>query len=77
MTKVILDHDSSKLENLADRVEVCDRSGRTLGYFVPAVDRSLYEGLQVPFSDEELDRFEREPGGRSLPEILADLEGRP
>jgi hypothetical protein len=30
----------------------------------------------VPFTAEELDRFEKEPGGRSLAEILADLEKR-
>jgi len=35
---------------------------------------SLYEGVEVPVSEEELDQIEREGGGRSLAEIMADLE---
>ena len=37
----------------------------------------LYENVEVPFTDEELDRIEQEPGGRSLAEILAGLEKQP
>lgn len=35
---------------------------------------SIYESVQVPFSEAELDEFEREEGGRTLAEIMADLE---
>jgi hypothetical protein len=77
MTKVIVDQATlSKLHHLAEPLEFCNESGRTLGYFSPAVDRSLYDKVKVPFTDEELDRFEQELGGRSLAEILADLEKR-
>jgi len=75
MTKVILDQETlAKLHHLRERLEVCDESGSTLGYFNPVVNRSLYEGVQVSFSEDELNRFEQEPGGRSLADILADLE---
>jgi hypothetical protein len=75
MTRVILDQATlAKLNGLKQPVELCDESGRTLGYFSPAVDRSLYDRVQVPISEEELQRRERELGGRTLAEILADLE---
>ena len=74
MTRVVFDQAMlAKLLNLNGRVEVCDEAGRTVGYFTPVEDRSLYAGVEVPFTEEELDRFEQEPGGRSLAEILADL----
>ena len=77
MTKITLDQATlAKLNDLRERVEFCNEAGHTLGYFepVPSRARSLDESLEVPFSEEELDRFEQEPGGRSLAEILADLE---
>lgn len=75
MAKVILDEATlAKLHHLREPLEVCDESGRVLGYVSPAVDPSLYRTVKVPFTEEELDRFEQEPGGRTLAEILADLE---
>ena len=77
MTKITLDQATlAKLSDLRERVEFCNEAGHTLGYFepVPSRDRSLYESMEVPFSEEDLDRFEQEPGGRSLGESLADLE---
>ena len=53
---------AATLQTITDRVELCDPSGRVLGSFIPFVDRSLYEGVQPPISQEELDRREREPG---------------
>jgi hypothetical protein len=77
MTKLTLDQAMlSKLSHLKEPVEVCDESGHTLGYYTPATDSSLYKRVKVPFNEDELDRFEQEPGGRSLAEILADLEKR-
>lgn len=77
MSRVILDEATlAKLSGANGRVEVCDESGQTRGYFTPAVDRSLYERVKVPFTDEELERRAQEAGGRSLAEILADLEKR-
>jgi hypothetical protein len=97
MTKVILDQASlATFDKLKDRTEVCDATGRVLGYFTPLGCYSLYEEarptvteeelqrrerlayqiVKVPFSQEELDQFAREPGGRTLAAILADLEKR-
>jgi hypothetical protein len=75
MTRVILDRATlDKLNGLKQPAELCDEAGRTVGYFRPAVDRSLYDRVQIPIGEEELQRRERELGGRTLAEILADLE---
>jgi hypothetical protein len=79
MTRVILDRATlARLHDLKERLEVCDESGETLGFFQPAPsrDRSLYATAQVPVTEAELDRAEQQPGGRTLAEILADLESR-
>lgn len=74
MTKLTLDAITcGKLGDVTQCVELCDESGRTLGYFTPA-DRSDYTGVQPMISDEELDQREQEEGGRSLRDILTDLE---
>ena len=78
MTRITLDPAAlANLDRLTEPVEVCDTSGRVVGYFHPAADERLYRSVQVPFTDEELDRFEQEPGGRSLAEIISDLENEP
>jgi hypothetical protein len=61
MSKLILDSaTATMLQSLTGRVELCDDSGRTLGYFTPREDRSLYEGMVVPISEEELRRREQD-----------------
>lgn len=78
MRKVILDRETlSKLSGLQDDLELCDESGQTLGYFSPVADRSLYEGVDSPISEEELDRRSKAGGGRTLREIFNDLEKLP
>jgi hypothetical protein len=75
MTKVILDQATlSKLDQIKDRVEVCDETGRTRGYFLPVAPRSLSEGVEVPFSEEELQQAEDDPESFSTAEVLAYLE---
>ena len=75
MTRVILDQAMlAKLHHLQERLELCDESGRTLGIVTPAPGRSLYDTVQVPFTEEELDQVEQDLSGRTLAEILADLE---
>jgi len=74
MIKLTIDQDlREKLCNLQQRLEICDEFGRVLGYFMPAVDPSMYEGVDAPASEEELRRIEKEDG-RPLQEILRDLE---
>jgi hypothetical protein len=40
------------------------------------VDASLYRGIEPSVSKEELDRREKAGGGRSLANILSDLQQR-
>jgi len=78
MSKIIIDPmTAGQLANVQAAVELCDPSGNVLGYFAPKVDPSLYEQVEPPISEEELQQIEREPGGRTLREILDDLESQP
>jgi hypothetical protein len=81
MSSVVLDSEVlARLRQAEGRVEIRDRAGLLVGYFIPpsenSTDVSPYRGVEVPFTDEDLDRFESEPGGRALDEILKDLEKR-
>jgi hypothetical protein len=79
MTRVIVDQATRlRLKNLAELLEVCDEGGHVLGYFAPISpqNRSHYEGAEVPFSDAEVQDLLKQPRGRPLADILADLEKR-
>jgi hypothetical protein len=77
MTRVIVDTTvRAQLDKIKEPAELCDEAGRVLGRYLPVLDATLYQRMEVPISEEELDRREREAGGRSLAEILADLEKR-
>ena len=77
MTRVILDEAAlAKLRQIAEKVELCDSEGHTLGTFTPLANRSLYEGVEIPITEEELREAEKDLRGRTLAEILADLEKR-
>lgn len=77
MTKITVDAETAqKLRAAGEYVELCDPDGKPIGHFCPPVDPELYKTVKVPFTDEELERFAREPGGRSLEEIMADLRGK-
>jgi len=76
MTRITIDASFwTRLNNLEGPVEFCDESGRTLGYFHSVATPEEIDQLPASLiSDEELERRRREPGGRSLDAILADLE---
>jgi hypothetical protein len=77
MTRIVLDSATvASLRGHFGPVELCDEHGHVLGEFRPAPDRSLYEGVAPPLSEDEIQRREDEPGGRSLAEILDDLRRR-
>jgi hypothetical protein len=78
MTKVIVDASfGAKVTGLTGAVEVCDESGRTIGYFQPVLSGGLSaKGVRSPISDEEIERRSQERSGRPLADILADLEKR-
>ena len=76
MTKVFVDAATqSRLNNLGELLEVCDESGKVLGYFHPLVESATSPpAIQSPFSKEELERRRRQRTGRPLSEILARLQ---
>jgi hypothetical protein len=75
MSELIVDSGTlSKLRQVNERVEIRDQAGELIGYFTPKMDRRLYDSVEVPVSEEELRRRALKGGGRTLAEILADLE---
>jgi hypothetical protein len=74
MTKVLVDAETQgKLLAPEGFLEVCDCSGRTLGYFVP-VGKDGGMGVRSPFSDEEIQKRRQQRTGKPLAEILQRLE---
>jgi hypothetical protein len=81
MSSVILDSDVlERLRQPGGLVEIRDKMGQLAGYFTPPAaqptESGLYLDVEIPFTDADLDRLEQEPGGRTLDEILKDLEKR-
>lgn len=75
MTRVIVNSDVAvSLGGLAVATEFCDPSGKTLGFFQPVNPPSL-KYLDMGISEEELRLREQDRSGRTLDQILADLEG--
>jgi len=77
MNRITIDESlRAQLDSLGSRLEFCDQAGHTLGYFIPASEERslLYAWARGEFTDEEIDRARREPGGLSLTELLADLK---
>ena len=78
MTKVVLDLENEELLRGVDEVvEVCDHSGKLMGYFRPiGAGEPSWKHLSR-FSDDELrERCAQTTGGRPLSEILHDLNQR-
>jgi hypothetical protein len=76
MTKVVVDRQvQSKLHNLCSDLEFRGESGRTLGYYTPVANQGapLYEWAQREFTDNEIDRARRKPGGLTINELLQGL----
>ena len=76
MSHIVLDAQTlKKLDPLKGSLEVRDEAGKVVGWFTPLVDPSQYQGLPGPqISPEEIERRRKESGGRTLAEIMADLE---
>jgi len=78
MTQIILDSATGKRFRAADGpAQICDADGQLLGYFTPAENASVYEGVEPPTPTEELLRRADAGGGRTWREIKADLEKLP
>jgi hypothetical protein len=65
-----------QFRNADEPVQIRDPAGQVLGYFTPLVDKSLYAIVEPPSSAEELLQRASDGGGRTWPEIKADLEKR-
>jgi len=77
MTRLLLDAElAGRLGGAKEDLQLCDPAGKVVGIFVPAPANAMYQSASIPFTEEELDAAEQEPGGRSLAAILADLETR-
>jgi hypothetical protein len=75
MAKIIVDPTMSALFRwVKEPVELFDEEGCRLGTFTPIDRKSLYRDVEVPLIDEEIRRRAEQKGGRTLAEILADLE---
>ncbi len=64
---------AEKLKELREPAVICDESGKAIGYYAPTFGTSR-PANDSPNSTEELLRRAAEGGGRSLNEIMADLE---
>jgi len=74
MSRVLMDAMlSDKLRSTSEVVELTDEAGRVLGVYTPVRVHVPPPGFQFPISDEELDRRNQVRTGRSLTDILRDL----
>ncbi len=78
MVKVLADAKlSQKLRETKERVQIIDETGGTLGFFDPTpIAPPGVAAARSPCTREELEELRKEKGGRSLAEILRDLEKR-
>jgi hypothetical protein len=77
MTRIVLDSETlTKLHGLQDTLELCDEDGRCLGIAVPLKGEDLFVSTvdEIQPTSEEIQHLRKQPAGRPLKEILADLE---
>ena len=76
MQKLVLDSAlGHQLAQAADGLELCDQSGHTIGYFIPADEPTPEEiaCFESQVTDEELQRARAEPDGPTTAEVLQRL----
>jgi hypothetical protein len=77
MPILVLDQSTiEKLKTVPMGAEVRDEQGVLVGYFHRVVSPDSVDQYECPLSEEELDRAEKEGGGRPLADILSDLRSR-
>lgn len=75
MNRIVVDASLHELlPQLPVSVQLVDAAGNVLGVFTP--DPAVVAAWEAEVPEEELQRREAEPGGRTLAEIMADLEKR-
>jgi ribosomal protein S16 len=74
MTRVIVDAETRrKLHDLTEAMQFTDESGKILGHYTPVANDSR---RQPQIGEEEIQQRLRQGGGRTLAEIMVDLEKR-
>jgi hypothetical protein len=76
MVRYTLDSETSRrLCEASQAVELCDDSGKVIGYFLPETGPHGMPpaGLESPLSGEEIERRRGSQSGRTLDEILRGL----
>jgi hypothetical protein len=76
MEKLALDTAvADQLVLTGQHVPICNPSGQTLGYFVPAAehDRELYKQAHALWTDEEIEELSKQTGGITTEELLRRL----
>lgn len=65
----------SKLNGLNCQLQLCDASGKTLGFFVPfdEYEKLIMEWVKGKYPPEELERIAQEPEESTTAEVLARL----
>jgi hypothetical protein len=79
MTTVIVGNElRDKLKAVEHEAVICDENGSKVGWFFSDAEymKMMYDRARQMFTDEELDRAEKEPGGRPLADIMADLRSK-
>jgi len=77
MSITVLDPSTvSQMKAVFVPAQLRDEKGTLLGYFHPVATPETVDQYECPLSEEELDRREREGGGRPLADILSDLRNR-
>lgn len=78
MTQIVIDELlRSKLNGCDEDLAFVDETGKAVGHFVPEgmYRKLLYAWVesQCPYTKEEIEKFSKETGGRSLKEIWKSL----
>jgi len=81
MTRVVVEDERliAALSATPQRAELCDPSGRVLGYYVPtSAGNVFYRGVKSPLSPEERERLLKEEGptARPLSEFFDKLQNK-
>jgi hypothetical protein len=74
MNRIVIDDQlGAKLQASQYELELCDKSGRTLGFFLPPElhHELLYAWAKAQVSNEEIERALNEPGGMTTAELMA------
>lgn len=79
MTPLTVDADlRARLRGLTDHLELRDESGEVLGHYIPGRKGPvrLLPADACPYSLDDLVRMRNESGGKSLAEIVKQLEAK-